>query len=137
MLFVTPSIRYNYIYETEKSEIRLETIKLFSQQDILEFLDVFKEFSIEFNRLRNIYESLSFKDKKELTEEKVIEMFQSKSEHLKTSVNIGFISCSFIYKNKEYTTNLYVSAMRDLQISFELSEDFYSDTYKEFFSIIL
>ena len=42
-----------------------------------------------------------------------------------------------IKNEKEYTTNLYVSAMRDLQISFELSEDFYSDTYKEFFSIIL
>ena len=70
MLFVTPSIRYNYIYETEKSEIRLETIKLFSQQDILEFLDVFKEFSIEFNRLRDAYKTLSSKDKRELTAEK-------------------------------------------------------------------
>ena len=137
MLFVTPSIRYNYIYETEKSEIRLETIKLFSQQDILEFLDVFKEFSIEFDRLNNIYESLSLKDKKELTAEKMTEMFQSKSEYLKTSINIGFISCSFVYKNKEYSTNLYLSQMKDLQISFQLSEDFYSDTYKEFFSIIL
>ena len=137
MLFVTPSIRYNYIYETEKSEIHLKTIKLFSQQDILDFLNAFKEFSNEFNRLRDAYKSLSSKDKRELTEEKIFEMFQSKSEHLKTSVNIGFISCSFIYKNKEYATNLYISAMRDLQISFEISEDFYSDTYKEFFSIIL
>lgn len=137
MLFVAPSIRYTYIYETEKSEIRLETIKLFSQNDILDFLNVFKKFSNEFDRLNNIYESLSFKDKRELTEEKMIEMFQSKFEHLKTSVNIGFISCSFVYKNKEYSTNLYLSQMRDLQISFQLSEDFYSDTYKEFFSIIL
>ncbi len=125
MLFVTPSIRYTYIYETEKSEIRLETIKLFSQNDILDFLNVFKEFSNEFDRLNNIYESLSFKDKRELTEENMIQMFQSKSEHLKISANIGFISCSLIYKNKEYNTNLYVSQMRDLQISFQLSEDFY------------
>lgn len=42
-----------------------------------------------------------------------------------------------IKNEKEYATNLYISAMRDLQISFEISEDFYSDTYKEFFSIIL
>lgn len=137
MLFVTPSIRYTYIYETEKSEIRLETIKLFSQNDILDFLNVFKEFSNEFDRLNNIYESLSSKDKRELTEEKMIEIFQSKSEYLKTSISIGFISCSFVYKNKEYSTNLYLSQMRDLQISFQLSEDFYADTYKEFFSIIL
>ena len=67
----------------------------------------------------------------------MIEIFQSKSEYLKTSISIGFISCSFVYKNKEYSTNLYLSQMRDLQISFQLSEDFYDDTYKEFFSIIL
>ena len=64
-------------------------------------------------------------------------MFQSKSEYLKTSISIGFISCSLIYKNKEHDTNLYILQMQDLQVSFELSEDFYSDTYKEFFSIIL
>ena len=42
MLFVTPSIRYNYIYaEEEKSEICLKDIKLFSQKDILDFFKCF------------------------------------------------------------------------------------------------
>ena len=42
-------------------------------------------------------------------------MFQSKSEYLKTSISIGFISCSLIYKNKEHDTNLYILQMQDLQ----------------------
>ena len=137
MLFVTPLIQYNYSYETEKSEIHLKTIKLFSQNDILDFLNAFKEFSNEFNRLCDAYKSLSSKDRRELTTEKMTEMFQSKSEYLKTSISIGFISCSLIYKNKEYDTNLYILQMLDLQVSFKLSEDLYSETYKEYYSIIL
>jgi hypothetical protein len=137
MLFVNPSIRYDNIFQEEKSEICLKNIKLFSQKDILDFLSVFKEFSNEFDRLNDIYKSLSYIDKKELTTEKMFKLFQSKSEHLKISINIGLISCSLVYKNKEYSTNLYIYTMKNLQVSFKLSEDLYSETYKEYFSIIL
>ena len=95
-----------------------------------------EEFSNEFDRLNDIYQSLSYKDKKELTTENMLKLFNSKSKYLKTSINIGLISCSFVYKNKEYSTNLSIYTIKNLQVSLKLSEDLYSETYKEYYSII-